>query len=53
MAGTALCNVVLDHHYDGATVWLDLDAPNASRRYILASGGSKFDIWTVSTRIFG
>jgi hypothetical protein len=40
-AGTP-CNVVLDVDYDGATVWLDLDTANASRRYILAGAGLVF-----------
>ena len=32
------CNVIVPNSYDGATVWLDLDTKNASRRYIFASG---------------
>lgn len=38
--------VVLNHSYDGATVWLDLDTANASRRYVLAAGGSTFSFYT-------
>ena len=38
------CNVVLDRVYDGATVWLDVDGGNASRRYVLATGGSNYTI---------
>ena len=41
-----LSNIMVEARYDGATVWLDQDTKNASRRYVLASGGSRYDIYT-------
>ena len=46
-----LCNIIVPNYYDGATVWLDLDAKNASRRYIFASGQSIFCIVCCSISI--
>jgi hypothetical protein len=31
--------MILDENFDGATVWLDLDTKNTSRRYIFAGAG--------------
>ena len=39
-------NILVEARYDGVTVWLDLDTQNASRRYVLASGGNSYDIYT-------
>ena len=40
------CNMVLEHDWDGAVVWLDLDTTNSSQRYILAAGGSVFTFYS-------